>query len=284
MAVQVTVEEAGKKTTGSLEKGERILDTLTKQGIYVSAACGGKGRCGKCKIQVTEGTLPVTKGDAQKLSEEELASGIRLSCLAFPEEDCKIRLLAQQDENFDVLSKEVESPMTAESGYGIAVDIGTTTLAMVLVGLDSKKILKPYSAVNRQRAYGADVISRIQASNDGKKEELKRCIREDLQKGVRSLTSMGNLKPEQIKKITIGGNTTMGHLLMGFSCKNLGVYPFIPVNISTITGSFEEILGWEEIFYPGFFPAALMKKNQPLFWWILEPTERWQWETRTGFW
>lgn len=54
---------------------------------------------------------------------------------------------------------------------------------------------------------------------------------------------MGNLKPEQIKKITIGGNTTMGHLLMGFSCKNLGVYPFIPVNISTITGSFEEILG-----------------------------------------
>lgn len=243
MAVQVTVEEAGKRTKISLEKGQSILDALTKQGIYVSAACGGKGRCGKCKIQVTEGMLPVTKGDAQKLSEEELASGIRLSCLAFPGEDCKIRLLAQQDENFDVLSKEVESPMTAESGYGIAVDIGTTTLAMVLVGLDSKKILKSYSAVNRQRAYGADVISRIQASNDGKKEELKRCIREDLQKGVRSLTSMGNLKPEQIKKITIGGNTTMGHLLMGFSCKNLGVYPFIPVNISTITGSFEEILG-----------------------------------------
>ena len=133
MAVQVTVEEAGKQTKISLEKGQSILDTLTKQGIYVSAACGGKGRCGKCKIQVTEGTLPVTKGDAQKLSEEELASGIRLSCLAFPEEDCKIRLLAQQDENFDVLSKEVESPMTAESGYGIAVDIGTTTLAMVLV-------------------------------------------------------------------------------------------------------------------------------------------------------
>ena len=48
MAVQVTVEEAGKWTRISLEKGQSILDALTKQGIYVSAACGGKGRCGKC--------------------------------------------------------------------------------------------------------------------------------------------------------------------------------------------------------------------------------------------
>ena len=123
------------------------------------------------------------------------------------------------------------------------MDIGTTTLAMVLVGLESGSTHRSYSAVNRQRAYGADVISRIQASNEGKGPELTASIRQDLKKGIEELIREEGIWPEAVKKITIAGNTTMGHLLMGYSCKNLGVYPFRPVNIDVITGSFEEILG-----------------------------------------
>ncbi|MDO5424074.1 MAG: ASKHA domain-containing protein [Eubacteriales bacterium] len=243
MGIKITIKETGRIREISCHSGETILNALIRNDIYVSAACGGKGKCGKCKIQLLKGTLPVTGPDRKKLKPEELEQGYRLSCLAVPEEDCTIRLCVQKDEEFDILSEEVENQMTEESSYAIAIDIGTTTLAMVLVGLDSGKTLKSYSAINRQRAYGADVISRIQASNDGKKEELQASIREDLQNGVRALMEMGGLQPEQIKKITIGGNTTMGHLLMGFSCKNLGVYPFHPVDIGTITGSFGEIIG-----------------------------------------
>ncbi|MDY3919044.1 MAG: ASKHA domain-containing protein [Candidatus Limivivens sp.] len=244
MGTSITIEEAGGSRKITCQAGESILDALIRNEIYVSAACGGKGKCGKCKIQLLAGSLPVTPGDQKKLKTEELESGVRLSCLAFPKEDCRIRLQVQKDEEFDILSEEIEEKqMTEESGYAVAIDIGTTTLAMVLVGLDSGKTLKSYSAINRQRAYGADVISRIQASNDGKKEELRKSIQEDLQKGVRVLMNQGGLKPEQIRKVAIGGNTTMGHLLMGFSCENLGVYPFRPVDIGTISGSFAQIIG-----------------------------------------
>ena len=81
------------------------------------------------------------------------------------------------------------------------------------------------------------------ASNQGKGEELRACIRKDLLEGIRSVISRGGIDAEQIKKIAIGANTTMGHLLLGFSCETLGVYPFDPVDISYITRPFEEVFG-----------------------------------------
>lgn len=243
MAV-ITLREQGQERILSCKEGQSILDTLLENEIYASAACGGRGRCGKCRIRLLEGELPVTAGDRKLLKEEELEQGIRLSCLAYPKEDCVIRLLVQKDEEFDILSEAAASKeLPEEKEYGIAVDIGTTTLAMVLVGLESGSTHRSYSAVNRQRAYGADVISRIQASNEGKGPELTASIRQDLKKGIEELIREEGIWPEAVKKITIAGNTTMGHLLMGYSCENLGVYPFRPVNIDVITGSFEEILG-----------------------------------------
>ena len=83
----------------------------------------------------------------------------------------------------------------------------------------------------RDRAYGADVISRIKASSEGKREELKKSIREDLTQGIRHLVEGSKIDKGLVKEIAIAGNTTMGHLLMGYDCQGLGVYPFTPVNI-----------------------------------------------------
>ena len=114
---------------------------------------------------------------------------------------------------------------------------------MELIGKDSGEKIHTVTCINEQRAYGADVISRIQASVDGKKEELQNCIRRILQKGIRQLAEQSGVPTEKIERIAVAGNTTMGHLLMGYDCDTLGVYPFIPVNIDLIRGSFEEILG-----------------------------------------
>ena len=73
----------------------------------------------------------------------------------------------------------------------------------------------------------ADVISRIQASNDGKKEELQQLVLTDLRNLI---TDLGE-DPETIP-VVIAGNTTMQHLLLGLSCETLGVAPFTPVDIS----------------------------------------------------
>ena len=107
-----------------------------------------------------------------------------------------------------------------------AVDIGTTTVVMAAVDAASGRILETAAGVNHQRAFGADVISRIDASNHGKGDLLRNSILQDLD---RLQVQLG--LPRNTPRV-ISGNTTMQHLLQGLSCKTLGVAPYTPVDIS----------------------------------------------------
>lgn len=232
-----------------LEEGESLMNALIREGYYMSAPCGGKGRCGKCGIQVLEGEAPVSHEDEKRFSTQELENGWRLSCRLYPAEDLKIAFTLNDESRFEILSdckNEETDTVFEENGYDIAVDIGTTTIAMELLGKDSGRNLHTVTCINSQRAYGADVISRIQASVDGKKEELQNSIRQDLLKGIRQLTKEAGISLKKVERVAIAGNTTMGHLLMGYDCDTLGVYPFEPVNIDFIKGAFGELLGSEE--------------------------------------
>ena len=123
------------------------------------------------------------------------------------------------------------------------MDIGTTTIAMQLLKGTTGKAVHTVTTINHQRAYGADVISRMQASMGGKKEALRQSIQTDLTEGIKRLLEESGVEAGKVRRVAIGGNTTMGHLLMGYDCDTLGVYPFTPVNIDFIEGSFQEILG-----------------------------------------
>lgn len=225
-------------------KDESILTTLVNSGEAFSFPCGGRGTCGKCKIQVLEGELPVSTEDEKFFTQEELDAGYRLACKAFPREDCKIRFCGKSEEEFEVLGDIGTMAMASgDAGYYIAIDIGTTTLAVSLVESASGQTIQVHTAINRQRRFGADVISRIQASCDGKGEELQQSIREDLLAGIEAVLNQSGVSPEEVGKISVAGNTTMGHLLRGLSCETLGVYPFTPVDISMREFSFEEVFG-----------------------------------------
>lgn len=245
----------GRENVSELQCGEKesLLEAMVRQGIYVSAACGGRGTCGKCKLQLSEGELEITAFDRAKLSEKELQEGYRLSCKAYPVSDCTVRLVSGNEEDFEIIAGN-QSPAGEKADYqedcAVAIDIGTTTIAVSLVGLRDKNTLKTFSTVNKQRAYGADVIARIQASNAGKKEALRESIRKDLTGGIISVIEGAGIAKEQVKKIAIAGNTTMGHLLMGYSCETLGVYPFTPVNIAETTLPFKEVFGTDYLKAP----------------------------------
>ncbi|HJD14116.1 MAG TPA: DUF4445 domain-containing protein [Candidatus Ruminococcus avistercoris] len=245
--ITITVQNKDKTFQVISREYETILDAMNKQGAYFSAVCGGKGNCGKCKIRLLEGELEITPADRKHFTQEELEKGYRLACRAYPTDDITISMATQDEAGFSIQvghgTQEEETEQVDESGYDIAIDIGTTTLAFQLVGKTSKKPVASFATLNRQRAFGADVISRIQASCDGKKDELQKSIREDLMTGIQALVKEKGIEPSQIDRIAIGGNTTMGHLLMGFSCEGLGVYPFTPVDIGLIEKPFGEVLG-----------------------------------------
>lgn len=243
--VSLTMIEKEKEETLLAEKGRTVFEVLKEHGKYFSAFCGGKGTCGKCRIQILGGSVPVTEQDRKFFRQEELAAGWRLACRTVLQEDLKIRFTLDQEESFEAVASFSGKKEAAgkEQEYGIAVDIGTTTLAACLCGMPSGRIVDSCTAVNRQRIVGADVISRIQASVEGHGPELRESIREDLCGCIRELLKKTGIPPSRIRKIAIAGNTTMGHLLMGYPCDTLGVVPFTPVNIKTITADSTRLLG-----------------------------------------
>lgn len=254
-AVALTVWDGLKERKIRARKSEHILEALRQHDIFLPAVCGGRGTCGKCGVRFLEGAPVPSQEDISCFSEKELQEGWRLACRAYPDRDCKIQIGTEEDHFFvpDEKGTEIKSGKAESEEFLLAADIGTTTIAMQLIDPEDGQIVKTYSTINRQRTYGADVISRIEASNSGKKEELKNCIRQQLAKGIEELTEKGNIK---IKKMAIGANTAMVHLLMGYSCATLGVYPFTPVNLSTIHTRSLELLGagtedFEIVIFPG---------------------------------
>ena len=109
---------------------------------------------------------------------------------------------------------------------------------MALVDISTGEVCDTYVSVNHQRVYGEDVLSRIVAANEGKGDRLKDCIEKDLWKGIYYFLDKYNCVEKKdawveeqvgicISGIVIAGNTTMMHLLMGYSCESLGKYPFV---------------------------------------------------------
>ena len=113
---------------------------------------------------------------------------------------------------------------------GCAIDIGTTTVSMVLVDLESGKLLAKGSSGNGQIRYGADVINRIiQQSRPGGKKRLQDAIvKETLNPIIANLCKTANISARSILRLSIGANTTMNHLLVGVDADPVRMDPYIP--------------------------------------------------------
>lgn len=260
---------------------KNLLEMLQEKNEYISAPCNGNGICGKCIVRYKRGATEPTRRDREVFSEKQLEDGYRLACQSHPVGAYEVEL-PESEETIEVLSEwekqqkpdteglteaDTQTPAEAKTSggiqdkntaegtaektenaiYGICIDIGTTTLAALLVNLETEADCQTAVSVNHQRAYGSDVLSRISASNGGKKWEIQRCIRQNLQKLIRELLQKEKITEQQIQRIVIAGNTTMCHLLRGFSCETLGVAPFLPVDLSWMEGSAADFLGMKEL-------------------------------------
>jgi len=118
--------------------------------------------------------------------------------------------------------------------YGISIDIGTTTVAAYLYNLRTGKHINVVSALNKQKKYGADVISRIEyatTAEDGLKA-LHRTIVNQINNMIFLLCERSKITAHEIFYITIAGNTTMMHLILNLNPENIGKAPFIPITTS----------------------------------------------------
>lgn len=218
-------------TLNTKQYNENLLDLLRYQESYIPAYCGGKGICGKCKVRFMKNAPEPTENERTFFSEEELENGWRLACESEVNGKIELELSFYDEESMEIetgfygsIVRQYDDENNTEL---VAVDIGTTTIAAAKIDKNTKKVIKTVTSVNNQRMFGADVISRIEAANNGRGEQLQGLILNDIEKLFRKLEIS-----KEDTKVIISGNTTMEHLLQGYSCKTLGIAPYETVDIS----------------------------------------------------
>lgn len=226
----------------TVKSGESSLWDAVCQSAAFPSYCGGKGRCGKCKVRVLKGEASVSLADRQHLSKQEIEEGWRIACQSMPITDCEIETAAGFAEETKMQAISVDTgPSFLEAGScSVAVDIGTTTLAFALLN-EEGTVIASETGLNHQRSFGTDVVSRIELATRGREAELTSCIRRDIRQGIKSLLKQKNLPFDKVKQIAVAGNTTMEQLFFGLPVEALGRYPFLPYTEGFIRADYEQL-------------------------------------------
>ncbi len=177
-----------------------LSEVLMNNGERIEHPCGGRGVCQKCVVKVN--------------GKEEL------SCKYIIKSDITVEL---PQESFFFSHMEECEEITSNENLCLALDLGTTTLALALVSLNEKKVVKTLTATNSQRYFGADVMSRIEYCTKNGADKLKDAIISQIN------LMIGEMKVPFVPKMIVAGNVTMLHILFGEKCKSLGVAPYTPV-------------------------------------------------------
>lgn len=217
---QVRIHFPNQCRTVEAPEDARLSDVIRTHFPTLSTMpCGGRGLCGKCMVQLGGGRSVLA---CQTQVEPEM----RVLLTEPPVQKLLPILTCFPDEFLDDLRPDPEM----ESAFSVAFDLGTTTLAAVL--LKGKKILARTFRTNPQRAFGADVISRIQYAAEA--PDHPRVLQALLLKAVREMTvelisgsaSEKRAGLDQIKRLVFSGNTTMEETALGLDLQTLAAFPF----------------------------------------------------------
>lgn len=230
MAAMLTITYHGIKKNISAYENQSILSLVRDNFECSFSSCAKSGKCGKCicyvkKVNLHEaGTLEVDS-KLQDMSDENKFANFgyekRQACqvIALDNMDVICAFIEDYDEHTSIITLQGEETFLNEKEEAtlndyIAVDLGSTTIAM-------SDGVKSHAFLNPQRCYGADVISRMEISNQGGAKKIKELTLNKLNEGLNVLDPEGKKK-----HVLIAGNTAMVHLLMGHSCEGISAYPF----------------------------------------------------------
>jgi uncharacterized 2Fe-2S/4Fe-4S cluster protein (DUF4445 family) len=211
-------------------EGQTLFQALARAGIQLRSECGGKGVCTKCVVAIqvepgTEGHRPVEHLACQWEVQSDLAVEIPLTSLAPAEVIAKPTFVRRFG-----LARATPTPARTRAGYGLAVDLGTTTMAHFLCDLNRVKVLASGSVRNPQLIFGDDVMSRISsvALDRANLARMQALVVAAVNQSMASLTAQCGLETDHIVKVVVVGNACMIHLFLGVDPSPMGTYPYKP--------------------------------------------------------
>ncbi|MGQ9634420.1 MAG: ASKHA domain-containing protein [Bryobacteraceae bacterium] len=213
--VRIHLQPIGR--TLELPSGSSLQEALF--GFGVEFPCGGLGICKGCRVKVTSGDVPPSEQDRAAFDPEEIRQGWRLACRLRPQQDLTLEVTQWET---PVLTGQAAFPFTPRKGVGVAVDLGTTTIAAQALDLRTGHVTGTRTALNPQAAWGSDVMSRIQAAvSGGLAGPLTDSVRSRVGEMVSELAAGLDLRD-----VVVVGNTVMHHLFCGLDLDPLSHVPF----------------------------------------------------------
>lgn len=216
--------------SGNVYEFDKITALHTLLPHTVDSPCGGQGRCGKCRVRFASGASVAQPAEEGFFSAQELAAGWRLACVSILTGDAVVDVAFHKvdiayQKTFGSAFVAVNSGVSGGVGeFGIAIDIGTTTLAAACVSLVSGQVVMAHSALNPQTRFGADVMSRISFAvmqSDGNAR-----LHSMLLDGINDLLRSLGVAPDGIGRVCVVGNPAMLHTFTGDDVRSLGTAPY----------------------------------------------------------
>lgn len=193
-------------------EGTMVSEAAIKAGVLIKLPCGGRGRCGRCTAMID--------GQWVMSCQTPISDGM---IVTVPKEDVG-KVIAATDRKVTL----IDDLTPLSEGYGLAVDIGTTTVAIDILDMSDGKEIFNSADMNRQRIRGEDVLARIQYADEGGTDELHKLVIDTINDLISSCDVPG-FSPKRIGSAYIAGNTAMTHLFLGINPSPIRFPPFEPV-------------------------------------------------------
>jgi uncharacterized 2Fe-2S/4Fe-4S cluster protein (DUF4445 family) len=224
--------------------GTILLEAIEQAGVILETPCGGSGKCGKCLIRIVSGKCHPSEHEEDVVGQAKFEQGYRLACHCKADGPLTIEVPDSSlfQSGIQILSHNTAEHVELEAGgipgqrFGIAFDIGTTTLVGTLVDMATGADLAVSSSVNPQTSYGDDVVARIKKCRDD--ADGLRLLNGSIRKAVNSiigkLLKHSGVDKNAVIQIVCAGNTTMQEILCNIDPSSLGEMPFTPAILDPV--------------------------------------------------
>ena len=205
-------------------EGALVADVLRRRGYLLDYDCGGRGVCGRCAapLGLCGNELTPTPTCQARVDRR----GLRVDVSAFKKRDTVEEISRAPSEVAKIAEQNPATDAELGGSFGLAVDLGTTSLEFALVSLSTGRVLATEARRNPQTAYGRDVISRIVAARTHGVATLQRLVCDAIGAAATSLAERVGARLDRVEEIVVAGNTTMEFLLTGRDPEPLGAAPF----------------------------------------------------------
>ncbi|MCX6033163.1 MAG: ASKHA domain-containing protein [Chloroflexi bacterium] len=260
VTAKVTVSYGADVRSAAVDADSVLSAAVIAAGLPIEQPCAGRGTCLKCKVMAEGALSPLDEHELHGLTPAERAAHYRLACRARVIGNVAVTLapIVVYSNKIFRASNDHKRPGVP---LGLAIDLGSTTVAAFVVTLDTGKVCAGAAALNQQTAFGADVISRLAAAQLGP-ETAERVSALALSSIVQAVDAL-NLTPRiraRIRKVTIVGNCAMHHLLLRYPVDTLAELPFQPYSILPVRYRGQD--GGNP--FAGIFPSAAEVALPPL--------------------